>query len=280
MRLLHSAVLLFACLTWSGGTTLAQPLLIEGRVEHSENLHPVDAFQVGDDFNDSLLPNSADGESNWWPVPAWLTGQWHKTGRIEVLSFTDLKTNQPIASKKVVRVEYPDTEMLGHQKDGDGQVWTYFPIPCVLRTYSGNHTNVNVYNGFDVVDKREKSVSVRLFIVTIMVDNTTRKVVSVCQRESLQTWTPAGGERVSILDSTRFFDREGVPIAAKKTQTHANKCRDYCRVNFIHRDTHRPARFQEYTLPADLKSSRYAPLDLRDSLAGFLRSRNLTSRIP
>lgn len=275
MRLSKSvkiSVLLMVCLTWSFGMAFAATL--EGSVEHSETLHPVDAFEVGAQYDETLLPNGENSEGSWWRVPNWLAGEWQKTGKIEVLSFTDLKTNQAIPSKKLNRVTYRDREVLGHQVDGQGQIWTYVPVPCIMKSMSGTTTNVNVVNKFDVVSETKDSITLKIFCVTVMV-NSDNKVISICQRESLQTWTPVNDRLVSIKDSTKFFDRDGEPIAAKTMLTHTHRCGAYCPVNYIDKSTHRPLRPNPY-----LVSSRAISLNLRDSFAEYLRTHNLTSLIP
>lgn len=283
MRLPHSttkSVLLIACLIWGGGAAFAESLSLEGTVEHSEFVQPLDGFRIGAEFDKTQLPACEEGAGSWYPVPDWLAGQWHKTGKIDVLSFTDLKTQQPVPSKKRIHVGYPTNEVLGHQKDGHGKVWTYVPVPCVVRTTQGNNTNVNVINSFDLVDQTKDTMTVRMFAVTLTV-NSNNKIISICQRESLQTWTPVSEKKVSIHDSTKFFDRDGEAIYSKVVRTHSEKCGTYCPVNYIDRATQQPMQWQQsYKLPTELRNSPYVPLDLRDSFAGFLRTHNLTSLIP
>jgi hypothetical protein len=266
---LQNFALLLACLSWSAGLACAETISLEGSVEHSETLHPVDAFTVGAEYDENLLPSGVDSEGNWWRVPKWLAGQWEKTGKIEVLSFTDLKTNQSIPSKKRTRVTYHDREVLGHQSDGHGQIWTYVPVPCIMKSSAGETTNVNVINAFDVVSETPESITLKIFCVTVMVDSN-NKVTSICQRESLQTWTPVNDHLISIKDSTKFFDRDGVPLAAKKMQTYTHRCGGYCPVNYIDKATHRPLHSNPSAIP----------LNLRNSFAEFLRTHNLTSLIP
>jgi hypothetical protein len=287
MRLRHSSfssvfssVLAIACLIQPAGSALAEPLVLQGSIEHSDVLQPLDTFKVGADFDSSLLPTNESCEGNWWRVPNWLAGKWHKNGKLKVLSFIDVQTKAPVPTKKRIHVNYPDNEVLGHQTDTSGQVWTFVPLPCVGRTYSGDQINVNIYHSFDLVDEKQDSITVRLFLVTLIVNKDSNKVISVCQRESLQTWTALDDDTVSILDSTKFFDRDGVPLAEKKILSQSQKCGDYCPVNYIDRSTHRPLRHQAFSIPADIRNSQNVPLDLRNSLADFLRTKKLTSLIP
>lgn len=270
LKTIKNSVLLLACLSWSAGLASAQNISLEGSVEHSEKLHPVNLFTVGAEYDEKLLPSGLDSEGNWWRVPDWLAGQWEKTGKIEVLSFIDLQTNQAIPSKKKTSVTYQDREVLGHQSDGQGQIWTYVPVPCVMKSYSEDTstTNVNVINSFDVAGETKDSITLKIFCVTVMVDHH-NKVVSICQRESLQTWTPVNKHLISIKDSTKFFDRDGVALAAKTMQTYTHRCGKYCPVNYIDKVTLRPLRY-----PSSI------PLNLRNSFADFLRTHNLTSLIP
>ncbi|MDZ4832608.1 MAG: hypothetical protein SGJ27_02285 [Candidatus Melainabacteria bacterium] len=281
VRTIKSLVLSLICLSWSGAMACAEGLSLEGKIEHSEMLHPVDAFKIGADYDETLLPSGEDSDGNWWRVPRWLAGQWEKTGKIEVLSFTDLKTNEAIKSKKRNRVSYHDREVLGHQSDCEGQVWTYVPLPCIMKSSAGDKTNVNVINSFDVVEETKDSLTVKIFCVTVMLDSN-NKVISICQRESLQTWTPVNEHLISIKDSTKFFDRDGQPIAAKKMLTYSQRCGGYCPVNYTDRMTHRPMRGSGYrTMDRENLPGQYGvPLDLRNSFAEFLRTHNLTSLTP
>ncbi|MBX9666929.1 MAG: hypothetical protein K2X93_04885 [Candidatus Obscuribacterales bacterium] len=254
---------------------------LEAQVEHSEYQQPLDDFKVGSALDESLLPTGQDGQGNWWRVPGWLAGQWQKTGRITVLSFKDLATNEEVPGPKHVKVHYPDNEVLGHQTDCHGDIWTYVPIPYVVRTISGGRTNVNIVNAFDEVEADDDSVTLRIFTVTLVVDNATSKVISVCQRESLQTLTAVNESKMEIVDSTKFFDRDGKAIYSKKLLTHSQRLGRFSPTHFLDRSTNRPLPWRaSYKLPRDLRDSAYVPLDLRDSFASFLRSHNLTALIP
>ncbi len=275
------SVFLIASLSWAGSAFAGDTIRLEAQIEHSEYQSPVDDFKVGSELDESLLPTGQDGQGSWWRVPNWLAGQWQKTGRITVLSFKDLTTNEEVPSPRHIKVDYPDNEVLGHQTDGHGDIWTYVPIPYVVRTISGNHTNVNIVNAFDEVDADADSVTLKIFTVTLVVNNSTKKVVSVCQRESLQTLTVVNDSKVEIMDSTRFFDRDGKAIFSKKLLTHSQRLGRFAPTHFLDRTTNRPLPWHaSYKLPRDLRDSPYVPVDLRDSFESFLRSHNLATLIP
>ncbi len=273
------ASLITTCLILCAGMVKAETLSLEGKVEHSESVSPFDNISVGTKFDENSLPRG-ENEGHWWRVPKWLQGHWHKTGKIEILAFHDLQKDEPVPFKKHVTVSYPHNEVIGHQTDQRGQVWAYVPIPSVVKTVQGNHINVNVINGFDVMDEQEESITIRIFAVTVMVDNTSHKVISICQRESLQTWNSIRNNEVTIHDSTKFFDRDGVPIFTKKMLSHTKKCASFSPVNFIDRISHSPTPRQDYYIPTELCNSKNLPIDLRTSFAEYLRTHNLSLLIP
>lgn len=279
-RSLIASAMLLSYLSIGIGAAFADSLLLEGKIEHSDKLDPLDRYQVGTEFDESLLPTNTDCSGNWWRVPDWLAGKWHKKGKLHILEYTDLQRNEPIPSPRTVKVHYPDAEVLGHQTDRNGRVWTFVPLPCVGRTYSGPHMNVNIYHSFDLLEEKQNSMTVRLFLVTLMVSRETNKVVSICQRESLQTWTLVDDHHVSILDSTKFFDKDGVPLATKQLLSYSHRCNSYCPVDFLDKRTHRPVSYPSMTISPSMRSLSYVPLDLRDSFADYLRDHNLTSLIP
>lgn len=276
---LLTTVALMSALLLKGAPVSAETMTLQGGVEHSDMLEPLNSFQLGEYLDERLLPSNQGCNGNWWPVPDWLAGSWHKKGTIETLEFIDLQTNKPIPCKKKIHVNYPDNEILGHQEDGAGQVWTFVPLPCVMRTSTVEHTNVNVYHSFDLVHSSEDYITVRLFLVTIMVSNETQKVVSICQRESLQTWKIVDDDTISIHDSVKFFDKDGRALATKKMLSYSKKFRDFCPVAYIDRVTHRPIRNKHLKVPDSLFGYGAIPLDLKNSLAEFLRSKNLTSSL-
>lgn len=284
MRLIRSLIasaMLLSYLSIGIGAACAESLLLQGTIEHSDRLDPLDRYQVGATFDEEQLPANSSCEGNWWRVPSWLAGRWHKKSKLQVLSYTDLQTNQPIPTPKTVKVQYPEAEVLGHQTDRKGSVWTFVPLPCVGRTYSGPHMNVNIYHSFDLVEEKKNSMTVRLFLVTLMVSRETNKIVSICQRESLQTWTLQDDDHVEILDSVKFFDKDGVPLATKQLLSQSHRCNSYCPVNFLDKRTHRPiANPSLSSVPASIRDLSYVPLDLRDSFADYLRNHDLTSLIP
>ena len=238
--------------------------LLEGKIEHSESLPPVDSqWQVGAKFDAARLPVTGSGTVIWWRVPDWLAGTWHNIGKVKRLSLKDIEHEEKSQGFDAVDVKYPDAEIIGYQKDRENAVWTCVPAPYVGRTVQGDNTNVSIIYSATPVDINENQVVIRFLATTLTVEKSKGKIVSVSQRESLQTYKPIEKNHILVQASMKFFDENG---AARFESKVLSQC---ARIEGFRETPYLPT-------PANVPTL----IDMRKSFDNFLRRQKLDRLVP
>ncbi len=241
---------------------LSAQMLLEGRVEHSPKLSPVDDYwKIGAKFEKKRLP-APDQGLTWWKVPSWLAGSWKTEGKVRRLSLKEIGGERS-QGFDAIDINYPDIEVIGYQKDAEAAVWTCVPTPYIGRTVQGKNMNVSVIYSADPLTVSEKEVVIKFLARTIVVNKKDNKIVSVTQRESLQTYRPIEDGKVLVQASMRFFDENGEARYESKVLSHERRKDSYKETPYL------PSPAKEPTL-----------IDLRRSFAAYLKRKNLKYLIP
>lgn len=183
--------------------------ILEGKIEHSGSLPPVDPkWKTGAQFDPRMLPAPGTESLSWWKVPEWLVGTWRTEGKIKRLSLKDVESSKS-QGFDAIDINYPDIEVIGYQQDKEGSVWTCVPSPYVGRTVQTAHVNVSIIHHAKAMLVSESEVVIKFLATTFMVDRNTNRILSVTQRESLQTYKPIEKGKVLVQASMKFFDENG-----------------------------------------------------------------------
>lgn len=237
--------------------------VLEGKIEHAGSLPPVSGFKAGAKFDASKLPAPGEQSLIWWRVPHWLVGTWKNAGKIKRIAFKDLTNPEAKEEFNSVDVNYPDSEVIGYQKDRLGSIWTCVPLPYVGRSEQKRQLNISIVHSAHALEVSEKEVVIRFLATTLVVDKAKKRIVSVIQRESLQTYRPIDPGRVLVQASMQFYDAEGNARYETKVlgQTHLEE--SFHETPYLHVPAKQP------TL-----------IDLRMSFDKFLKDRNMDELRP
>ncbi len=238
--------------------------LLEGKIEHSDSLPPVDPqWKTGATFDSARLPVTGAASVLWWRVPEWLAGTWHNIGKIKRLSLKDIEHEEKSQGFNAIDIKYPDAEVIGYQRDKEGFVWTCVPAPYVGRTVQGDNINVSIIYSATPVDISDKQVVIRFLATTLTVDRTKGKIITVSQRESLQTYKQIENGHLLVQASMKFFDENGAARFESKVLSQSAK-------HDVYRETpYLPS-------PGDVPTL----IDMRKSFDNFLRKQQLEQLIP
>lgn len=239
-------------------------LKLEGKIEHSDSLPAVSTqWKTGAKFDSRKLPVTGSNSVIWWRVPDWLAGSWRNAGKIKRLILKGVDEPQAAQGFESIDVKYPDTEVIGYQQDNQNKVWTCVPTPYVGRTEQGDNINVSIIDSAIPLDSSDNQVVIKFLATTLTVDKNKNKILSVVQRESLQTYRLIEHGKVLVQASMKFFDEDGNPRYESKTLSQ-------CRQQAVYKETpYLPTQGNEPTL-----------IDMRKSFDQFLRSRHLDHLIP
>lgn len=249
------------CVFYAPQFVLAEEFKLEGHIEHSQTLPPVEPeFEVGKKFDERKFRSHQQASSTlWWRVPDWLVGAWQNVGRTRQIKLTDLRTQQDYGgdSKPIIY------EVIGLQKDRKGDVWTTVPTPYFTRDRIGRVMNVHRITLAEPLQNSKEQVMLRLIATTYSVDVHSNKILSVSQRESLQTYRPVENGKIIVLSSMKFYDEHGNPKYASDLLTHSRRQSGF-------------SELQYWTAPG----TGLSIIDLRKSFADYLHKENMDDLIP
>ena len=246
-------------------TVLAEePFKLEGQIEHSQTLPPVEPdLDVGKKFDErKFRSNHHASRTLWWRVPDWLVGGWQNVGRTRQIKLRDLRTNQDFAgdTKPII---YPNQEIIGLQKDRKGDIWTTVPTPYFTRDRMGRVMNIHRVTEVEALQSSKEQVLLRLVASTYSVDVHTNKILAIAQRESLQTYRPVDAGKIIVLSSMKFYDEHGNPKYASDLLTHSRRQNGF-------------SELQYWTAPG----TGLSIIDLRKSFEEYLHKEKLDDLIP
>lgn len=256
--------LLLISTTFLPGSRANAQTVLQGKIEHSASLPAVDSqWKTGAKFNPAKLPVTGSASVVWWRVPNWLAGTWKNAGKVKRLSLKDVEHPEAEQGFDAIEVKYPDAEVIGYQQDLQGSVWTCVPAPYVGRTEQDPNMNVSIIYSAVPVEISESQVVLKFLATTLTVEKAKGKIVSVTQRESLQTYKPIAAGKVLIQASMKFFDEDGKARYESKTLSQSRLEEAYKETPYL------PASGAEPTL-----------IDMRKSFEMFLHSKHLDYLIP
>ncbi len=236
--------------------------ILEGTVQHSNALPPVDPrLKPGSKFDLRRLPINDPLSLLWWRVPEWLAGTWRNSGKVKRLSFVDLENPDKKEGFNMLDIHYPDSEVIGYQEDRGKAIWTCVLTPYMGRTKQGENTNVSVIHSAVPLETSQHQVVLK-FLATTVVIGRNKRIISVSQRESIQTYRPVDANKVIVLSSMKFFDDEGQAKYESDLLSHCHRQLPYHELQYL------PAP-QPLTL-----------IDLRQSFDKFLHSQQMDGLIP
>jgi hypothetical protein len=238
---------------------------LSGRIEHSLFLPPVNPnLKPGRHFDEnSLKPITSADSKFWWHVPDWLVGTWRNIGTVHEVSFRNLQASEEYQAGTSHPIAYQELEVIGLQSDRNGGVWTCVPTPYMSKDRIGTTLNVNLIDYVEPMSVKDDEVVLRLVATTLMVDLQTERIISVTQRESMQTYRPVQGGKILILASQRFFDDNGQPKYSRELLTHCHRMGHFVERNY-------------WTGP----STGMAMIDLYESFVHYLRENKMEDLVP
>src|SRR5215471_13943238 len=184
------------------------PKPLQGSLEHSETLPPVKKqFKIGTTFDANVLPKQPVAEGWYW-IPDWRAGTW-QSRQTTVTFYQNFKTGE----KRSGRFASPFTSVVykGFQKDKDGHIWDYMAAPYSQVVDAGSFREIQLISQNRPVYVSSQRIAMYLRGTTMRVNSQSKKIMANEQWESLQTFTPAGPDRISCAGSTKFFDAHGKP---------------------------------------------------------------------
>ena len=212
-------------------TSVPPKKMLFGKIEHSQALSPLaPAFRAGAQFDvtkfRALTPNNY-----WYKIPAWSSGTWHtettttvhlhkfkpEDSYASVLASLGLGPHERMDDWEADTHMARNNETWGFQQDRDGDVWefaynNYYTLTEGERTYT-----VSFVKDVQVLSVTNSEVVLKYTATSLLVGKYTRRIGVAIQKESIQTYSSAGGNMRRCEGSIKVFDEDGKPDSLAQT---------------------------------------------------------------
>jgi hypothetical protein len=219
------AVVLFCC--------PVHARVLYGEVGHSDSVAPVEKNLLpGDVFNHDKLPAKGDTKLNdWYRIPGWLAGLWHKETQTDYYRYS-YATNETDNTQHE-RIARSDGRW-GTQKDSQGNIWQYEPVPYEEMIDAGDETVVQIVRSCEPIQVSDKVFGKRSIDTQLRVDKATGKIKSVETGEEITYLTPESTVLLKRETSAKVFDKDGKAILLGKSFSYENRLSDFEPQNSYH----------------------------------------------
>lgn len=182
------------------------PKPLQGSLKHSEVLPAVKKeFKIGTTYDATVLPKLPVAEGWYW-IPDWRAGTW-QSRQTTVTLYQNFKTGEKRSGR--FTSAFNSTVYKGFQKDSSGHIWEYMAAPYGQIVDGAGFREVQLISQNRPVYVSSQRIVMYLRGTTMRVDSRTKKILANEQWESLQTFAPAGANKVTCAGSTKFFDAHG-----------------------------------------------------------------------
>jgi len=195
--------------------------VLVGEIEHAESVQPVeDDLRPGNTFSKSSLPSKGESGDSWYRIPNWLAGAWHKEEQTNYYRFnyTDGSTDNA-ARTQIARSD----GRWGMQKDHNGQIWQYDPVPYSANIDAGNLSIVQIVRVCEPIQVTGERFVKRSVVTELRTDKATGKIISVATGEEISYYVPQSDVLVKRMTSSKVFDANGVPILLGRSYSYENR---------------------------------------------------------
>lgn len=207
---------LFSLTAASGGTVL------KASIEHSEVMAPVENdLSPGTVFDPRNLPGvAASKNNNWYKIPSWLAGVWHKENQVDYYRY-NYRTR--VEDNTAHTILARSNGFWGMQQDGDGNVWEFNPAPYMDTVDGGAETIIQYIRSSTPIEISEKRFVNSTVDTQMRVDKATGKIVSVQTGEQITVYTPVSQEVIKRDTSSKVFDHDGRPVILGRSYTYEKR---------------------------------------------------------
>ncbi len=153
----------------------------------------------GSVFSPESLPKEHTTR-NWQQIPSWLAGSWQR--EFETVS-------APLPLLGAFKFQSKRSRTWGHEVDSKGNIWHANDLPSVGKVESQAATTYMIVTSLEPIETSEKAVTMRCITTNISVDKVTGIIKRTFQQENVQTYSPAGGDKLMCREKIRTFDQDG-----------------------------------------------------------------------
>ncbi|MBS1990948.1 MAG: hypothetical protein JSS83_10550 [Cyanobacteria bacterium SZAS LIN-3] len=217
---------LIALTAWLFTCLPGQAYTIEGKIEHVEQLPPVEQkFNPGAHFD---LSAELSPDNVWVKIPAWLAGSWAARDETAVY-FQDFKKGISRNLNESFKAKQDFT--YGHQVDKNGQVWHYLGVPYTSKSVHTSYEEIHEVREKQLLKATDELAEFRSVYTVLFIDNFTSNIQRTQQQESLTTYSPIADDRIAMTASSKVFDAAGRAQTLQRNEAIIKRYKHFSPVN-------------------------------------------------
>jgi hypothetical protein len=182
------------------------------KIEHHDTLAPVESsLQPGDIFDEKNLPNRVSEQTldDWYEIPSWLAGKWHKEMQTDYYRYDYLnKTTDDTRHTRVARSD----GTWGTQAGLASHIWQYDAVPYSQTVDGATETIVQIVRVSQSLECSEERFVKRSVDTQLRVDKGSGRIKTVETGEEITIFTPESDTMLKRVTSSKVFDHTGQPI--------------------------------------------------------------------
>jgi hypothetical protein len=189
---------------------------LTAEIELSDTAQPVEGnLRPGDIFDRSHLPSrSGSSITDWYRIPKWLGGTWHKESQTDYFLYNYLNNTTDTTPRIQKAVS---NGVWGTQQDEQGNVWHFDPVPYNDIVDSGEETIVQIIRLVEPLEITTDRFVRRSMSTQLRVDKATGKIKRVETGEQITVFTPESPVLIKRQTSSKVFDHDGKPLLRGKS---------------------------------------------------------------
>lgn len=187
MQAITSLLLVLLVLVWGAS---AEATGLNVKIEHHDTVAPVESsLQPGDIFDKKNLPKGVSEQTlnDWYEIPSWLAGKWHKETQTDYYRYDYLnKTTDDTRHTREARSD----GTWGTQQGLGGHIWQYDAVPYSQTVDGAAETIVQIVRVSESLECSEDRFVKRSIDTQLRVDKETGKIQTVETGEEITIFTP------------------------------------------------------------------------------------------
>ncbi len=199
---------------------------LKAEINHSDVADPVEAKLLpGQLFDAANLPPGSTGDSNnWYKIPKWLAGTWHKDSQTNSYQY-NFQTRQEDSTQRTVIAK--GNGIWGTQTDAQGEIWEFNPAPYVDTVDGGADTIVQLIRSSEPLEVSNERFVKNTLDTQLRVDKATGKIKTVQTAEQISTYTIDSPGVLKRETSSKIFGQDGKPLMLARSIAYENKIAEY-----------------------------------------------------
>ncbi|HIA55709.1 MAG TPA: hypothetical protein EYN91_27100 [Candidatus Melainabacteria bacterium] len=200
--------------------------VLRAEINHSDVADPVEAKLLpGQIFDVANLPPGSTGDANnWYKIPKWLAGTWHKDSQTNAYQYNYVTRQEDSTPRTVIA---KGNGIWGTQTDAQGEIWEFNPAPYVDTVDGGADTIVQLIRSSEPVEATTDKFVKNTVDTQLRVDKATGRIKTVQTAEQISTYTIDSPGVLKRETSSKVFGHDGKPIMLARSVAYENKIAEY-----------------------------------------------------